>query len=803
MGPRHRKARHFLSIGLFDGIDTFAELEKRISEHKGTNLDKGHALEVFVEGYLNTHPTHKCVEVWPDGAIPAEVLGELVLSAKDHGVDGVYLNTDNKYHGYQVKFRSDRKPLSWGKDSIGNFAGQSDRCAHRFVFANSDRIDDVSEDRINFSTVHGFDFDTLMTPAGFDLIRAWLSDAAPIPVERFEPREDQCEAINSITHAFVIHDRASAVMACGTGKTLVALWTAERLTESGAKSFIVLVPSLALMKQTIHEWLEQTSIKNFDYICVCSDDSVKDPNDDAIVLNISDLDFPVTTDSAQIADFLSRDHTGVCCVFTTYQSVREVAKGMPDGISFDFGVFDEAHKTAGLNRGLFPFALHDKNIRIKKRLFMTATPRKYDLSKRNKEGDAELICSMDNEKLYGQVCYRLSFSEAVRRKIICGYKIIVSIITSADLTPEQLPKSDTEVKGELIRAQQVAHQVVIAKSIEKYGVSKIISFHGSIEAAKSFTCSGAEGIGSHLPGFSTLHVNGGMNAGIRARALNVLREPERRGIISNARCLTEGVNVPAMDMVVFTAPKESKIDIVQAAGRTMRLSPETGKKLGYVLIPLYIDQAAGEIMDDATNRAIARTKFKDVWNVLNAMQEHDTELFEIIREIQVDKGRGKGFNDTQLRNKIGIESFSNFINLEDMQRSLMVECVEALGSSWDLNFGKLINYSDRFGHCNVLQKWDEDPSLGRWCNTQRQLRRKGCLSASRIFKLEMIGFSWDPLTDAWEASFIDMSRFANRFGHCNVPKEWKEVPPLSRWGTTQRQDKNPLCQDSCRLGGAA
>jgi predicted helicase len=213
-------------------------------------------------------------------------------------------------------------------------------------------------------------------------------------------------------------------MACGTGKTLVALWAAERI---GAQRILVLVPSLALVRQFLHEWLREHGWDKLAFLCVCSDPTVaREP--DEIVLTSSDLDFPVATDAALVRRFLDRPFDGVKVVFSTYQSANVVANGLDD--PFDVGIFDEAHRTAGREGTNFSLALKDSNLPISKRLFFTATPRHYDIRKRDNEGDARLVYSMDVSETYGPIAYRLSFGEAARRKLICGYKVLVCVADS-------------------------------------------------------------------------------------------------------------------------------------------------------------------------------------------------------------------------------------------------------------------------------------------------------------------------------------------------------------------------------------
>ncbi|MCX6847071.1 MAG: DEAD/DEAH box helicase family protein, partial [Verrucomicrobia bacterium] len=207
------------------------------------------------------------------------------------------------------------------------------------------------------------------------------------------------------------HDRVSAIMACGTGKSLVSLWVAERIQ---ASRILVLVPSLALLRQLLHEWLRETRLPNLAYLCVCSDATVKDGLD-SIATEQSDLDFQVSTESASVRDFLDVPYSGTKIVFSTYQSARVIGMALKAGESFDFAVFDEAHKTAGREGRNFAFALDDANLSIRKRLFLTATPRHYNPRQQNSEGEAQLIFSMDRPDVYGPQAYCLTFAEAARR----------------------------------------------------------------------------------------------------------------------------------------------------------------------------------------------------------------------------------------------------------------------------------------------------------------------------------------------------------------------------------------------------
>ena len=396
-------------------------------------------------------------------------------------------------------------------------------------------------------------------------------------------------------------------MACATGKTLVALWLAER---KNAKRILVLVPSLMLVRQTLHEWLKETAWEQPRFIAVCSDPTVRRRiEDDPLIVHQRDLDFPVTTEKAKVREFLAAPGDGVRIVFSTYQSARIVGEASRRIGAFDLAIFDEAHKTAGREGANFGFALENRNRQIAKRVFLTATPRHYDVRKENKEGDKTLVYSMDQPATYGPLVHTLSFARAAKRDIVCDYKIIISVVTSEMVNAELLSRGEVIVAGDVIPARTVANQIAIQKACDAHDLKKIFSFHRSVASAKDFTGDTASSIRTHLPDYETYHVNGEMRTASRERAMRAFREAER-SIMSNARCLTEGVDVPAVDVVAFLSPRKSKVDIVQAAGRAMRTAP--GKKTGYVLLPLFLETQENETLKEA----LERTDFEEAWDVL-------------------------------------------------------------------------------------------------------------------------------------------------------------------------------------------
>lgn len=488
----------------------------------------------------------------------------------------------------------------------------------------------------------------------------------------------------------------------------------------------------------------------------------------------SDLDFEVTTTPADVKRFLETEFAGVKVVFSTYMSASVVGEAVKGRDIFDLGIFDEAHKTTGREGKTSAFALSDNNLPLKKRVFMTATPRHYNVLKRDKEGDAKLVYSMDVPESYGSVVHKLPFAKAARAGIICRYKVVISVVTSEMVRQEFLRRGKVLVAGDEIHAQQVANQLALAAAVEKHGVGKIITFHKNIKSAQSFTAEGSEGIANHLKGFSVFHVNGSMPSAEREKLMGEFKN-SNHGLVSNAKCLTEGVDVPAVDMVAFLSPKRSTVDIVQATGRAMRKAPK--KEFGYILVPLYLEIKKSETIEEAVRRG----KFEEVWDVLAALQEQDEVLADIIREMRQEKGRTKGYRPDL---PDPIEILGPNILLEDLKKSITVSCLEKLGDTWDERFGELGAFKNRLGHCNVPSIYPENPRLGIWVANQRH--RRGNLSKENLRRLDEIGFDWSPFSSAWEEGFRLLQEYKCKHGDCRVRISKNENSVLARWVRKQR-----------------
>ena len=473
--------------------------------------------------------------------------------------------------------------------------------------------------------------------------------------EPYTPHPYQKDAVKQVLAGFQEHDRGQLVLPCGTGKTAVTLWIAEQQVGLGGR-VLYLVPSIALMAQTMREWSEQKSLP-LRYVGICSDKHAGYNNEDASLL---ELDYPVTTDLEKIQAGLQAERPeALLAVFCTYQSLPLVAAAQADGApAFDLVVCDEAHRTTGVeepakkskdDKKISPFRLvHDKDsIHAHKRIYATATPRLYTESAKGRAADRNLdIYSMNDESVYGPVFYRMAFSQAIEGDWLTDYKVIILTLKSdqisgalgnllaaekdSGLNLDDAVKllgcwdaladpggvlSDHNVAGDqhnpLLRAITFTNTIKSSKMVEAH-------WQKVVEAARERTDAALR---ADLLPLEVKHVDGTQNSLDRQRKLGWLKTEDTGNgrvcrVLSNARCLTEGVDVPALDAVLFLAPRKSQVDVVQAVGRVMRKA--TGKEMGYIILPVVISP------DEEPDRALDNNEtFKVVWEVLRALRSHD------------------------------------------------------------------------------------------------------------------------------------------------------------------------------------
>ncbi|MGU3650301.1 Helicase associated domain protein [Mycolicibacterium sp. A43C] len=611
------------------------------------------------------------------------------------------------------------------------------------------------------------------------------SDLRANPLPRKRPWEHQVEAIDAVIRHFDRTDRGQMIMACGTGKTLTALFIHERLQ---SERTLVLVPSLSLLGQTIREW-NANALGRFETLPVCSDQTVSD--DDAIVSSPSELGIPVTTNPRVIGDFI--DQPGPRVIFCTYQSSPQISEAfklnkLP---AFDLVIADEAHRCAGPVTSEFATILNSQAIPAARRLFMTATPRYFTgrLIRQAEEADFE-IASMDNEAIFGPVFHRLGFGAAIGRGLLTDYQVAIVGVNDATYGDWARDGKLVSASGAMTNARTLAGQIGLLKAMAQYELRRTISFHSRVKRAREFAGALTQIVDwlpeDQRPGGALWsdYVSGDMAAGKRSTLLKRLADLgyEERGLLSNARCLAEGVDVPALDSVAFIDPKRSEVDIVQAVGRAIRLSSE--KETGTIIIPVFIPS------DQDPSIALDTSSFTTVWDVVKALRAHDDALGHELDELRQSIGRLAHGQTLRLPRKISLDLPTRVT--DDFAAAFTARLVELTTASWEFWFGLMEQYVEENGHARVPKPFKAGARpLGEWVKTQRTAYDKGRLSVERAQRLEELnGWTWDPFADQWEHGFRRLSKYIDAHGSANVAASLvHDKFKIGRWVTTQRVNR--------------
>lgn len=663
---------------------SFSEWEAAVETISDTT-EKGDAMEHLVYFYLKSNSQYYDIkEIYTEDHIPEQLRAQLKLERKDNGVDGVIVRNDGKTIAYQVKFRSGHA-VPTAKE-LATFWAESEYADYRLICANCANLPKVSGKKKNQMSILLDKFLTLDSAFFEEFLKYLEGDMSARPVVKKAVPEGayqyQQQLINQITDGLSRHDRGKFIAACGIGKTLIAMWVQE---SRNAKAVLFVVPSLALIRQTLDSWIHNCSVP-FSYLCVCNDSSVAVPEDDEVNILASDVDFPVTTNPDDIHTFLSGS-AAKKIIFATYNSLDAISNALLEtDLFFDLGIFDESHRTAGRKDSLmFVYGMEDKYIPIKKRLFMTATERLISPRLKKAADSAEnIIFSMDDPAKYGPTLASLNFGQAIEQGIICDYKIVVCTITENDIA-ELVSKRKivtTELDEQISSAniEVLLKEVLIGKVMKELDVKKVISYHAYVKNAKTFVHGNNQihAVGDIIDSIIcdtrnrstyTGHVNGAMPAGERFRILSEFADSER-GLVSNAKCLTEGIDVPAIDAVYFADSKNSLIDIVQAVGRALRKSPSKTDSCSYIVIPVIIPDNASLFSH------VAPGSFDTLHHVIQAMRSQDHALADIIDKINFSAAAGTlGKESDGMSSKVLFMPYSR-IGIQDFENSLTLRIAE-------------------------------------------------------------------------------------------------------------------------------
>lgn len=562
---------------------------------------------------------------------------------------------------------------------------------------------------------------------------------------KYSPREHQQKAIDLTHEYFKLHDRGKLIMACGTGKTFTSLKIAEKETESiDSPMILFLAPSISLVGQTLKEWTAQ-SVKPIHGICICSDPKVSQKetkSDDSFSMSIVDLALPASTnrdtilDQIQKAKAKQKEDGGMVVVFSTYQSIQVVhdvqekktidnglfGTATQEGFVFDMCICDEAHRTTGVTAkggedSAFVLVHDSEFIKADKRLYMTATPKLYAAETKKKAEDKEAtVWSMDDEAVYGEEIYRIGFGEAVKLGLLSDYKVIVLTLNEEEVSTAlqnslaaasfrsdiEIPTDDSiKLIGCINALSKITKDEQFLNAVDPGFMHNAIAFCQNIKISKKTVdmmkiC--------HEAYFETLtqderekiveveadHIDGSMNSSERSKKLDWLKKVDRASakcnVLMNVRCLSEGVDVPSLDAVLFLSARNSQVDVVQSVGRVMRKAPN--KKYGYIIIPVVIP--SGVTPEDALDQ---NDRFAVVWDVLQALRAHDERFNATINKIELNKKASEQIlvggsvspsseqgDGSDTNSYIKDSARDAFLNFDEIQGAVYAKMVQKVGS---------------------------------------------------------------------------------------------------------------------------
>lgn len=698
--------------------------------------DKGDRFERLIQAYLYTDPKYahlKKVWLWSEFPYKASFGGH------DVGIDLVAQTTEGEYWAIQCKCYQEDNRIS--KEEVDTFLSTSGRS-----FNDDAGNQISFKHRLWVSTTNNWSAkanETLQNQHP-PVTRINLSDLQEAPVHwekidegifgekartaRKELRYHQKQALAKSIDYFKENERGKLIMACGTGKTFTSLRIAEAQTgKDGVVLF--LVPSIALLGQTLREWTADAN-EPINAIAICSDREItreKKKNDDTETFSVVDLAVPASTNVNDILKqfeyFEMTNKSGLTVVFSTYQSIDVISQTQKrlESIGskyaqFDLIVCDEAHRTTGVtladtDESAFVKVHNNDFISAKKRLYMTATPRLYGEDSKQKAKDVNAtLTSMDNPEQYGEEIYRIGFGMAVEQGLLSDYKVMILTLSESDVTPE-VQKVLANTEQEIVNMDDVSKLIGTINAMSKQIISdtgsvtvndpapmrRAVAFVPNIKTSRKITNTFNEIADTYhdsvpelkqetLVKLKSQHIDGSMSATERDSLMSWLKEEPSESnesrVLTNVRCLSEGVDVPTLDAVMFLSARNSQVDVVQSVGRVMRKSP--GKEYGYIIIPIVIPNDVKP--EDALND---NERYKVVWTVLNALRAHDDRFNATINKIELNKkkpdqiligrpdpdGDGDPFNDPN----VGQTPTQVGFNFGELQTAIYAKMVNKVG----------------------------------------------------------------------------------------------------------------------------
>lgn len=713
---------------------TFNQLIDQINNNITGNRNRGTAFEKMAVAYFKNEPAYKnkFSDVWMLSEVPAEYN----IPKVDTGVDIVARDrVSGKLTAIQAKFYKGKI----SKGDIDSFVAEASKnyYADGILITTTDDWNKHAENdleglskpitRIGLSQLENADIDWQL----FD----FDSKNENLRHKTKKMRDYQIEAVEKSVAYFKDHSRGKLVMAPGTGKTFTSLKIAEALMKESGKDIynvLYLVPSIQLLSQTLFSWNSDVNPDlQMDSFSVVSDSKAtkqKTGDDD---LSAKDIGFPATTNVDQFMEnyraLKDGDGKHIRVVFSTYQSIDVIGRAQKQGFpEFDLIISDEAHRTTGAAQmgepSVFTKVHSNQNVKGKLRLYQTATPKVYGSdAKKKAESESYVISSMDDKDIYGEEIFRLGFGDAVNRGYLTDYKVSVIAVSESYINKNMqsvLSNDDSELMTDDVGKIIGIWNAMVKRNgktgvIEGAPMKRAILFTDKIVHSKKITDEFNSVVNDYLDDQSdgsyyvnVKHVDGGLNALQKKNALDWLEgdipENEAR-ILSNVRFLTEGIDVPNLDAVIFFSPKKSQVDIVQAVGRIMRRFE--GKKYGYIILPIVIDANVDPAAALDNNK-----KYQQVWQVLNALRSTDERFEAEINKLELNKHKSKRLTINPVHNhpsrpvtqERGEEAERKRENGEQLSLDLNTDEVSDIEQAF---YGKIVK---KVGDRRYLEDWSAD-----------------------------------------------------------------------------------------------
>ena len=654
----------------------------------------GNAFELLTKLYFKINPVYTFYdEVWLLSEVPSTVFEYLGLPSHDLGIDLIAKQGD-EYHPIQCKYHSE-KNSSITFNEVSTFISLlegNDKFTQGYICSTanvtSKNLDKIKNKPINLILSDSW---VQLDEDFFDKLRNYFEDRKYTPTA-YIPKEHQVKALKDSVEYFIDdnNSRGKLIFPCGAGKSLTGFWITQELKST---STLIAVPSLSLVKQTLDVYLREIVAREIKvkWLCICSDEGIG--KDDEIMENTESLGIPCQTNPDYIEKWLETNRDEHKIIFTTYQSGRiiaDVSKKL--NISFDLGIFDEAHKTVGLNKKLFSYLLFDENIAIAKRIFMTATERFYS-------GSKEDIISMDDYEIYGDTFSQMSFKEAIEKELLTDYKIITIDVKKSEIAEfiksNNLVQLNNKWKNET-EARSLASMIALRKAMKVLPIKNAVSFHSSIDKAQR-----NKDLQSYITSTYNFEPIDSFTVSSKVATTkrnDIIREfaDSSRALITNAKCLTEGVDVPNIDCIVFADPRKSKVDIVQALGRALR--KKKGKDFGYVILPVLYDDETHEIDNDNYNEIIS---------IVRGLAANDERIIEYFKD-KSDKTVTKRIEGSTLFN---FNFTADLLDEKELTEQLQIKIWESLSKFNWMAFEEARDYVRRLGIKNQNEWRDYAISL--------------------------------------------------------------------------------------------